>query len=176
MKITKLLLASHNKNKLAELKNMLKPYQVEVVSAVELNLPDVEETGETFEDNARLKAETLAKMSGFYCLADDSGLCVNCLGGKPGVFSARYAVSDDRSAYFCCVLALADPNGKTQFFEGRVNGKIARQKSGKGGFGYDPIFIPEGYDKSFAELGAEEKNRISHRGQALQKFVKACFG
>ena len=89
MKITKLLLASHNKNKLAELKNMLKPYQVEVVSAVELNLSDVEETGETFEDNARLKAETLAKMSGFYCLADDSGLCVNCLGGKPGVFSAR---------------------------------------------------------------------------------------
>ena len=195
MKISKLLLASHNKNKLAELKNMLKPYQVEVVSAVELNLPDVEETGETFEDNARLKAETLAKMSGFYCLADDSGLCVNCLGGKPGVFSARYAsnrdfdkgmdmllaeiensVSDDRSAYFCCVLALANPNGKTQFFEGRVNGKIARQKSGKGGFGYDPIFIPEGYDKSFAELGAEEKNRISHRGQALQKFVKACFG
>ena len=194
MKITKLLLASHNKNKLAELKNMLKPYQVEVVSAVELNLPDVEETGETFEDNARLKAETLAKMSGFYCLADDSGLCVNCLGGKPGVFSARYApnrdfdkgmdmllaeiensVSDDRSAYFCCVLALANPNGKTQFFEGRVNGKIARQKSGKGGFGYDPIFIPEGYDKSFAELGAEEKNRIPHRGQALQQFVHSPF-
>ena len=194
MKFAKLVVASHNQGKIKEIKQMLAPYQVDVVSADDLKLPDVEETGQTFEENARLKAETLAKMSGFYCLGDDSGLCVNCLGGKPGVYSARYAPnrdfdkamdmllseikesgSNDRSAYFSCVLALAKPNGKTKVFEGRVNGTIAEKKSGSNGFGYDPIFIPEGYAKSFAHFTNEEKNAISHRGRAFQKMIAEVF-
>lgn len=194
MKFAKLVVASHNQGKIKEIKQMLAPYQVDVVSADDLKLPDVEETGQTFEENARLKAETLAKMSGFYCLGDDSGLCVNCLGGKPGVYSARYAPnrdfdkamdmllseikesgSNDRSAYFSCVLALAEPNGKTKVFEGRVNGTIAEKKSGSNGFGYDPIFIPEGYAKSFAHFTNEEKNAISHRGRAFQKMIAEVF-
>ena len=194
MKFAKLVVASHNQGKIKEIKQMLAPYQVEVVAADDLKLPDVEESGKTFEENARLKAETLAKMSGFYCLGDDSGLCVNCLDGKPGVYSARYAPnrdfdkamdmlldeikatgSKDRSAYFSCVLAVAKPNGRTKVFEGRVNGTIAEEKSGSNGFGYDPIFIPEGYSKSFANFTNEEKNAISHRGRAFQKMIADIF-
>lgn len=192
--ITKLLIASHNLGKVKEIRDMLAPYNVEVVSAKELKMSDVPETGKTFEENARLKAETLCKMSGFFCLADDSGLCVNCLGGRPGVLSARYAPdrdfdkgmdllleeiknsgSVDRSAYFACVLALANPNGKTLIFEGRVDGHIADKKSGKKGFGYDPIFVPDGFDKTFANFSEEEKNKISHRGKAFLKFITEVF-
>ena len=190
IKIAKLLLASHNRGKLNEMSEMLKPFNIEVVSAADLHMADVEETGTTFEENARLKAETLAKMSGFVCLADDSGLCVDCLHGRPGVFSARYAPNRDfdkgmdmlleeiaatgdkkRTAHFACVLALADPNGKTHIFEGRVNGHIQEHKTGENGFGYDPIFVPDGFDKSFAEMSAEEKANISHRGRAMEKFI-----
>ncbi len=194
MNMKKLVVASHNAGKIREIKSMLEPFQVEVVSAAELDLPDVEETGSTFEENARLKSEALAKESGCYALGDDSGLCVNCLSGRPGVYSARYApnrdfdkgmdmlleeISEsgakDRSAYFACVLALTSPAGETRIFEGRVNGRIALEKSGGNGFGYDPIFIPDGFDKTFANFDKEEKNRISHRGRAFQKMIEEVF-
>ena len=189
-KFEKLVIASHNQGKVDEIRKMLKPFGVEVVSASELNLPDVEETATTFEGNASLKAVQMAEMSGLPCLADDSGLCVDALDGRPGVYSARYAPNRDfdkgmdmllqeiaatgdpkRSAHFACVLALADPNGKTHIFEGRVNGHIQEHKTGSNGFGYDPIFVPEGYNKSFAEMTAEEKAQISHRGRAMKKFL-----
>lgn len=185
----KIVVASHNQGKIEEIKTMLSPFGIEAVSAAELNLPDVEETGATFEENARLKAETLSGLCNLPCLADDSGLCVNVLGGKPGVYSARYAPNrdfnqgmdmligeikatriDDWSAYFACVLALAVPGEETFIFEGRVNGKIIDEKRGGAGFGYDPIFVPNGYDRTFAEFSREAKNQISHRGLAFKKF------
>lgn len=194
MKIEKLVVASHNQGKINEIKTMLAPFQVSVVSAAELNLPDVEETGTTFEENAKLKSETLARLSHCFCLADDSGLCVNCLGGRPGVYSARYAPdrdfdkgitklldeirktnSSDFSAYFACVLALTSPEGETQTFEGRVDGKIVFERNGTLGFGYDPIFVPDGYCKTFACFSKDEKNQISHRGRAFQKLINAVF-
>lgn len=191
MRINKLVVASHNQGKIDEIKKMLEPFKVEVISAKELNLPDVEETGTTFAENAKLKAETLSELSGLPCLADDSGLCINALNGRPGVFSARYAPnrdfgkgmemllkemqeseSTDRSAYFACVLALKIPGEDCRFYEGRVNGKIAEFQSGDNGFGYDPIFIPEGFDKTFGHFEKEEKAEISHRGRAFQLFCK----
>lgn len=202
MKITKLVVASHNQGKINEIKQMLQPFQVEVVSARELNLPDVEETGTTFAENAALKAEQLSELSGLPCLADDSGLCVDALGGRPGVYSARYAEvetpegirrdfdkamerlidelrqsgNDDWRAHFSCVLALKIPGGECRFFEGRVDGKIVAERSGSGGFGFDPIFLPEGFDKTFANFNAEEKSRVSHRGRAFAKLIKEGFG
>ncbi len=194
MKIEKLIVASRNSGKIREIREMLAPYRVAVLSAEEAGLPEVEETGATFEENARLKSETLAKLSGCFCLGDDSGLCVSCLGGRPGVYSARYVPnrdfdkgmdklldemkqsgSSDRSAYFSCVLALTSPDGKTKVFEGRVDGIIAGEKSGCGGFGFDPLFIPDGFDKTFAHFTREEKNKISHRGRAFQKMIAAIF-
>ena len=162
MNFDKIVVASHNLGKINEFKTLLAPYNIEIVSAAELNLPDVEETGVTFRENAELKAVAFAKMSGLPCLADDSGLCVNALDGRPGVYSARYAPnrdfdkamdmllaeiketkSLDRSAYFNCVLALATPDEKCVFFEGRVDGDILEEKSGNGGFGFDPVFMPK---------------------------------
>ncbi|MBQ1612376.1 MAG: RdgB/HAM1 family non-canonical purine NTP pyrophosphatase, partial [Alphaproteobacteria bacterium] len=164
---------------------------IEVQSAAELHLTDIEETGKTFEENAKLKANAISLKCGLPCLADDSGLCVDALGGRPGVYSARYAPNRDfkkgmemllkeiddsgyknRKAHFSCFMALANPNQKTKIFEGRVNGTIAEKPQGNGGFGYDPIFIPEGYDKTFAELGDNIKNKISHRSRALEKLIK----
>lgn len=190
MKIKKLLVASHNQGKIVEITDLLKPFGIEVVSANELNLPDVEETGTTFFENAELKATELAKISGLPCLADDSGLCVDALGGRPGVYSARYAPnrdfdkamdllinelkqsgSSDWSAHFSCVLALKLPDEPCHFYEGRVDGEIVSQKSGHNGFGFDPIFKPKGFDKTFANFTKEEKSAISHRGRAFQKFV-----
>lgn len=189
--IKKLLFASHNDGKIKEISDMLSPLQIEVISTKDLNLPDVEETGTTFEENALLKACAFAKTSNLPCLADDSGLCVNALDGKPGVYSARYAPNrdfvkgmtmliddikktklQDWSAYFICVLALCLPDGSTQIFEGRVDGKITPTPKGTG-FGYDPIFIPSCYEKTFGEMSKEEKNAISHRGRALTKFVES---
>ncbi len=185
-----LIFASHNRGKIAEIKQMLTPFNIKVLSADDIDLPEVEETGATFEENAALKALTIAKLTGKSCLADDSGLCVNALNGRPGVYSARYAPNrdfdkamdkllaelkecgnPDRSAYFACVLVLGHPDGSYQSFEGRVDGKIAMQKQGSGGFGFDPLFVPDGYEETFAELGVGVKNKISHRGRALQKFV-----
>lgn len=192
MKIAKLVVASHNIGKINEIKTLLSPLKIEVQSAEELRLADVEETGKTFEENAKLKADTISRKCGLPCLADDSGLCVDALNGRPGVYSARYAPNRDfnegmkmllkeindsgsknRKAHFSCCLALAYPNQKTRIFEGRVNGVIAEKPQGKNGFGYDPIFIPEGYDKTFAELGDEIKNKISHRSRALEKLIEA---
>ena len=185
-----LIFASHNKGKIAELKQILEPFGVKVKTTEDIELPDVEETGETFEENAALKAVTIAKLTGVVCIADDSGLCVNALNGRPGVYSARYAPNrdfdkaidmllqeieasknKDRSAYFACVLALGYPDGTYKSFEGRVDGLISYDRKGNSGFGFDPIFIPLGYDKTFAELGSEIKNKISHRGRALEKFT-----
>ena len=199
MNLQKIVIASHNQGKVAEIRKMLAPFRVEVVSADELNLPDVEETGTTFEENARLKAETLAKISGFPCLGDDSGLCVDALDGRPGVYSARYAPKDangkrdfdkamdklvgelqscgtsDWSAHFSCVLALAVPGQETKFFEGRVNGRSVPEKSGDKGFGCDPVFVPDGFDKTFANFLPDEKAKVSHRGRAFDKMIAACF-
>ena len=186
-----IIFASHNKGKIAEIKQILTPFGISVKSSDEIDFPDVEETGTTFEENALIKAETIAKLKGVPCLADDSGLCVKALNGRPGVYSARYAPnrdfdkamdmllqeiadskSSDRGAHFACVLVLAYPDGTYKSFEGRVDGSITFEKSGVGGFGFDPVFMPSGYDKTFAELGSEIKNKISHRGRALEKFVK----
>ena len=186
-----LIFASHNKGKIAEIKQILSPFNIKVISSDDIDLPDVEETGTTFEENAVLKALSIAKLKNVPCLADDSGLCVNALDGRPGVYSARYAPnrdfdkamdmllkeiedtkSSDRSAYFACVLVLGYPDGTYKSFEGRVDGVIIKQKQGTSGFGFDPVFAPLGYDKTFAELGAEVKNKISHRGRALEKFTE----
>jgi len=185
-----LIFASHNQGKIKELREMLAPLNIKVLSADDMSLPDVEETGTTFEENAILKAKTISVLTKMPVLADDSGLCVDALDGRPGVYSARYApnrnfdlamdmllkeldeaANPSRAAHFSCVLALCFPNGEKVCFEGRVDGTIANQKSGSAGFGFDPIFIPSGYDLTFAELGSEIKNRISHRGRALQKLA-----
>lgn len=188
----KLVLASHNQGKIDELSQMLAPYGVKILSARDLKLPDVEETGETFAENAALKAETISEYTGMPCLADDSGLCVDALDGRPGVYSARYAADNnarinklirelresgkaDWSAHFSCVLALKIPHQKTKFFEGRVDGKIIENRRGSEGFGYDPIFVPDGYERTFAEMSKEEKAKISHRGKALLQFIMEVF-
>lgn len=192
--IKKLVLASHNQGKIDELALMLAPYGVEIVSARDLNLPDVEESGTTFAENAALKAEALSKVSGLPCLADDSGLCVDALGGRPGVYSARYAPdrnfdlameklvgelratgNPDWSAHFSCMLALKVPGEDVRFFEGRADGRIIPERRGGQGFGFDPVFVPEGFERTFAEMSREEKAGISHRGRALAKFLREVF-
>lgn len=190
MKIEKIVVASHNQGKIKEIGEMLKPLNIAVVPAAELELPDVEETGTTFEENARLKADALSKLCGLPCLADDSGLCVDALGGRPGVYSARYAPNRDfdkgmemllgelaaaadkaRKAHFSCVLAFAFPGMETKVFEGRVDGRIATEKHGNGGFGYDPVFVPdEGDGRSFGEFGKEEKTRFRTGAEPLRSF------
>ena len=189
--LKELVIASHNKGKIAEFENLLSPYGVKIYSANDLKLPDVEETGTTFAENAILKAEALAEFSGKPCLADDSGLCVDALGGRPGVYSARYAPnrdfdkamtmligelkeskSNDWSAHFACVLALKEPDEEVKVFEGRVDGKIVEERKGENGFGFDPVFIPDGFDRTFAEMSSDEKKQISHRGRAVAKFLQ----
>ncbi len=190
-KFKEIIFASNNKGKIAEIKEILFPLGIKVLSGEDFNLPDVEETGKTFEENAYIKALAAAKEKNIPCIADDSGLCVDAIGGKPGVYTARYAPnrdfdkgmdkllkelaetkSNNRSAYFSCVIVLAYPDGNYKSFEGRVDGSIATQKTGNAGFGYDPIFIPTGFNRSFAEFNSDEKNKISHRGRALQKFIQ----
>ena len=201
MKIEQLLIASHNQGKIDEIKKMLAPYGVRVVSARDMNLPDVEETGTTFRENAELKATQLSEISGLPCLADDSGLCVDALSGRPGVYSARYAEreengkvirdfdqamerliaelqasgSNDWSAHFSCVLAFKIPGQDCRFFEGRVNGKIVAERSGDKGFGYDPVFMPDGFDKTFGHFDKDEKAAVSHRGRAFAQFIEKEF-
>ena len=183
----RLVIATHNKGKLGEFRNLLGHCVPEIVSAGELGLPSPEETGTTFVENAILKAKAAAEAMGSFALADDSGLCVTALGGDPGLYSARWAQPDaaagiarvqkalgdasDRSAYFICVLALYWPDGRTEIIEGRIDGRIALASRGTGGHGYDPIFIPAGDTRTFAEMSEEEKNAISHRGGAARKLV-----
>lgn len=188
----KLLVATTNPGKLVELRQLLAPLDLDVVGLDQLdNPPGVEEDGETFKDNAQKKALTLARFSGHLTLADDSGLCVDVLDGAPGVFSARYAgeQGDDkannvrlvkelqlfplnqRKAHFHCCIALAWPDGRCSTVEGQVDGLIVDQERGAHGFGYDPLFLVPEYGKTMAELPADIKNRISHRGRALQLIL-----
>lgn len=192
-----LVLATHNAGKIAELSALLDGYVPTITSAAALNLPEPEETGDSFLANAELKARAAAQASGHPALADDSGLCVSALGGQPGIHAARYATRPDgqrdfqwgmqrlltaleghadRSAYFACVLALAWPDGHCESVEGRVYGQIAPAPSGTGGFGYDPVFIPQGYTESFGTLPPETKAAISHRAEALAQMIRRCFG
>lgn len=189
----KLVIASHNPGKVREIADLLGPFGVDVVSAGELNLPEPEETEDTFVGNALLKANAAAEASGLPALADDSGLAVNALDGAPGIYSARWAGPDkdfmvamklveelmrgteDRSAKFVCALALAWPDGHTEVFEGTVSGDITWPPVGDKGFGYDPIFIAEGESITFAEMDPERKHAMSHRADAFRQLVAACF-
>lgn len=189
----RIVIATHNAGKLREFSALLRPYVKEIVSSGELGLPSPEETGATFAENAILKAKAAALASGTLALADDSGLCVTALGGKPGIHSARWAepknnfpfamkriqkelgAAKDRSAYFICILALCWPDGSCETVEGRIDGTIAKAPSGTHGHGYDPIFVPQGYGITFAAMDEDEKNRISHRGSATRKMVERFF-
>ena len=196
----RLVLASHNPGKLAELRALLAPHGVAITSSRELGLPEPAETGLTFADNARLKAQAAAQASGLPALADDSGLEVHGLGGAPGVHSARWAgpqrdfakamarVRDelrlrfgafaraDRSAAFVAVLCLAWPDGHEELAEGGVEGELVDPPRGSGGFGYDPMFVPEGESRTFGEMAPADKQRLSHRARALRRLLAMCFG
>jgi XTP/dITP diphosphohydrolase len=191
----RLVVASHNQGKLREIIELLAPFGIKAVSASELGLPEPEETGSSFADNATLKAEAAAKGAGLPALADDSGLCVPALDNAPGIYSARWAgpskdfriamrrveeelrdtESHDMRAFFVCALALAAPGATTQVFEGRVYGSLAFPPRGDKGFGYDPIFVPEGYRMTFGEMSPADKHAMSHRARAFAKFVAAAI-
>jgi XTP/dITP diphosphohydrolase len=189
----KLVLASHNPGKLQEIAELLAPYGTDVVSAGALGLPEPEETETTFIGNARLKAVAAATASGLPALADDSGLEVMALGRDPGIYSARWAGptkdfamamakvldllkgKEDRSARFVSALALAWPDGHCDEFEGDVWGQIIEAPKGTRGFGYDPIFRPDGYSETFGEMAPEKKHEMSHRAVAFRLFVEGCF-
>ncbi|NBX03736.1 MAG: RdgB/HAM1 family non-canonical purine NTP pyrophosphatase [Alphaproteobacteria bacterium] len=188
----KLVIASHNAGKVREIGALLSPFAIQAVSAGELGISEPEETGTTFVENAELKARHSMEASNLPALADDSGLVIPALGGDPGVYSARWAgagkdfsvafsrierelaaknISGKVAAYFACVLSLCLPDGKIHSFEGRVDGTITFPPSGGAGFGYDPIFTPDGYDVTFAGMDANIKNSISHRAHAFEQFV-----
>ena len=194
----KLVVASHNPGKLKEINELLGPYGVAAVSAGSLGLPEPEETGSTFEANAELKSEAAAKGSGLVALADDSGLCVDALGGDPGIYSARWAgpskdfalamrnveekleargatSPDARKAHFVSVLSVAWPDGHVENFRGEVHGTLVWPPRGKRGFGYDPMFLPEGRSETFGEMDPDAKHEISHRAVAFRKLVDALF-
>ena len=189
----KILLATHNKGKVAELKAMLAAYGVDVTSAGEMSLPEPQETESTFVGNALIKARAAAKATGLTVLADDSGLCVNALNGDPGVYTADWAGPSrdylaamtkvheaighaiDRSAYFVSVIGLVYPDGREEIFEGRCNGMIAWPPRGNGGHGYDPVFVPEGETRTFAEMTLDEKAQYSHRAIAFDAMIKTVF-
>ncbi|WP_395333295.1 RdgB/HAM1 family non-canonical purine NTP pyrophosphatase [Novosphingobium sp. BL-8H] len=200
---TRLVIATHNAGKLKEIAALLAPYGVDCVSAGELGLPEPEETGTTFVENALLKAHAAAKAANLPALADDSGLSVVALDGRPGVYTADWAERQwfegpagrdwfmamgkvegllceqgadvDRSCWFSCVLAIAWPDGEEAVYDGRSNGTITWPPRGKMGFGYDPIFVPEGHDMTFAELAPDDKHKISHRANAFAKLVAEQF-
>ena len=192
----KILIATHNKHKLTEMARILEPMGYEVVTDTDLGfaLTEVEENGETFIENARIKAESGCKESGLICIADDSGLCVDALDGAPGVYSARYSgehgndeaniiklleelkdVPDEkRTAHFQCSICVSFPDGSEITADGKCEGKIGYEKRGENGFGYDPVFMVG--DKSFAELTSAEKDAISHRGNALMALREKFIG
>jgi XTP/dITP diphosphohydrolase len=194
----KLVIATHNPGKLREIAELIEPLGITCVGAAELGLPEPEEIGNTFVDNADLKAREAADLSGFPALADDSGLCVDALHGAPGIFSARWAEDANgnrdwaramekvwreveaagpdagHDAHFACALAIAWPNdGQVENFEGRVDGALTWPPRGDKGFGYDPFFVPAGRDVTFGEMDPVEKHSISHRADAFRKLVKA---
>jgi XTP/dITP diphosphohydrolase len=189
----RLVIATHNNGKLAEIDDLLRPFGVDVLGAGALGLPEPEETGDSFEANASLKAHAAAEASGLPALADDSGLVVPALGGEPGIDSARWAGpqrdfslamrtvqdrlqrTDDRRAYFVAALALAWPDGHAEVFRGEAHGVLVWPPRGDKGFGYDPMFQPEGDTRTFGEIEPAEKHRISHRADAFRRLVAACF-
>ncbi len=188
-----IVIATHNQGKVKEISALLGPYVDTFISAGELGLPEPEENGATFRENAIIKARAAAAGSGKAALADDSGLAVTVLGGAPGVYSARWAGPEkdfqkamqkvheemgdtqDRSAAFICVLALAWPDGHLEIFEGRVDGEIVWPPRGGNGFGYDPVFVAKGQKITFGEMDPTKKHEISHRADAFKKLVAACF-
>jgi XTP/dITP diphosphohydrolase len=198
----RLVIATHNAGKLREFDELLRPYDLTLVGATALGLEEPEETGSTFRDNALLKARAAARASGLVALADDSGICVEALDGAPGIYSARWAgptkdfgaamarVESELKARaapppwraaFVSVLALAWPDGADEAFEGRVDGILVFPPRGTAGFGYDPIFLPDGHDRTFGEMSSEEKHGIpddgslalSHRARAFQRLQRA---
>jgi XTP/dITP diphosphohydrolase len=193
-----LVIATHNQGKLREFKDLLEPLGIEVLSAAGLGVPEPVESGETFEENAQLKAAITAFAAEKPALADDSGLAVEALGGEPGIHSARWAGEprdfsramarveqelhakgaasrEARRAKFVCVLCLANPLGSVQFFEGAVEGDLVWPPRGTKGFGYDPIFVPDGYDETFGEMDPARKHAISHRAKAFAAFRAAVL-
>ena len=191
----KLVVASHNPGKVREIAELLAPFGIETVSAGDLGLDEPEETGDTFRANAELKALAAAKAANLPALADDSGLCVTALSGAPGIYSARWAGPNkdfdfameklrrgmieaglsDTSAHFICGLALAWPDGHVEYFEGRVDGELTWPPRGDKGFGYDPVFIPQGHEITFGEMEPQAKHDMSHRAHAFRQLVDACF-
>lgn len=201
---TKLVLATHNAGKLKEFEELFAPFDLDIISAGELGLPEPDETGTSFAENARLKAHAAAKGAEMIALADDSGLCVDALGGKPGIFTARWAgperdfmvgmkrVEDalqaanattpaERRGSFNATLCLALPDGRDKLFEGIADGTLVWPPRGDLGFGFDPVFMPEGYDITFGEMPSEDKHSwshghvgLSHRARAFAKLVEAC--
>lgn len=191
-----LLVATHNQGKLEEIAHLLEPLGISVTSAKEHGLPEPEETGTTFVENARIKAHAAAKATGLPALADDSGIEIDALGGAPGVYTADWAetpngrdfimamtrthdelekidAADPRTARFCCTLVLAWPDGHDEVFPGVMEGAVVWPMRGDQGHGYDPVFQPRGYDITFGEMDRWEKNRISHRADAFRKLVAA---
>lgn len=193
----KLVIATHNAGKLREIRELLGPHGIECVGAAELDLPEPEETGNTFIDNAELKAREAADLSGLPALADDSGLAVDALHGMPGIFSARWAEDAEgnrdfmramervwqeveaageeagHDAHFVCALSVAWPDGSIESFEGKVHGTLVWPPRGEKGFGYDPMFVANGMDRTFAEIDPTQKHAISHRADAFNKLVEA---
>ena len=190
----KLVISSRNQKKIKELKKIFAdciPYNMpELLSLDDIGFEgDIEENGRTFEENAMIKAEAVHRFCSLPVFADDSGICVNALGGEPGIYSARYAGEEkndranidkllknlenksDKSGYFVCVVAYIDAKGEKHIFRGECHGEIINQLRGENGFGYDPIFYVEEYKKTFAEIGEDIKNKISHRAAAMEKFT-----
>ncbi|KIC20548.1 RdgB/HAM1 family non-canonical purine NTP pyrophosphatase [Leisingera sp. ANG-Vp] len=195
----KLLVATHNKGKLHEITEILAPFGVSVVGAGEMDLPEPEETEDSFVGNARIKAHAAAKATGLPALSDDSGITIDALNGAPGVYTADWAETPNgrdfklamtrandelnaagaqapRTAQFRCTLVIAWPDGHDEVFEGVMPGQLVWPIRGEHGFGYDPMFQPDGFDITCAEMDPAEKNKISHRGKAVAQFVQGCFG
>lgn len=195
---TQLLVATHNQGKLEEISALLAPYGVACTGAAGHGLPEPAETEDSFVGNARIKAHAAARATGLPALADDSGICVDALGGAPGVFTADWAETPDgrdftlamtrtwealqqanapepRTARFCCTLVLAWPDGDDAVFEGQMPGQIVWPMRGQQGHGYDPIFQPDGQTLTFGEMDRWEKNQISHRADAFRKLIAGCF-
>ncbi len=191
----RLVIASHNQGKVSEFRELFKSFPVELTSVSELNHVEPDETGDTFKANAELKALAAATQSGIPALADDSGLCVEALNGQPGIYSARWAGPQkdfdfamekvrlglieegtlNTRAYFIAGLALAWPDGHVEYFEGRVDGDLVWPPRGLKGFGYDPMFIPDGHEITFGEMEPDAKHAMSHRAHAFKQLIDACF-
>jgi XTP/dITP diphosphohydrolase len=201
----RLIIATHNPGKLAEMSELLAPYGIDAISAAELGLPEPDETGMTFRDNARIKAQAAAKAAGLPAFADDSGLAVDALNGEPGIYSARWAgpnkdfqhamatiedklkargaiTPERRTAHFVSALCVAWPDGHLEEFEARVDGVLVWPPRGDKGFGYDPMFLPDGHGRTFGEMPSDEKHGLpprgkglSHRARAFVKLAEACL-